>query len=83
MELKTTLVRFSVPNRQIEKKTEHAVCFDLIGGDKVWIPLKKVNIKPSDNENFSTIEMPKWVFLKTNLPMHFDPENFDYVTEYN
>lgn len=78
MELKTTMVRFNVPKKQMEKETENAVLFN-IGGDKVWIPKKKMFIKP-DNDNFNEVIMPRWVFLKTNLPLYFKTEEFDHTT---
>lgn len=82
MEIRTTIVRFNISKKQVQKQTDNAVCFDLAKDCKVWIPLKKMNLKPTDNENFLTVEMPRWVFLKTDLPMYFEPESFDYVTEY-
>lgn len=81
MEIRTTLVRFTVAKKQIEKKSENALCFE-IGNERVWIPFKKLNVYPTDDENFFQIVMPRWVFVKTNLPMYFKPEEFDHVTEY-
>lgn len=81
MEIKTTLVRFTVAKKQIEKKSENALCFE-IGNEKVWIPFKKLNVYPTENENFVQIVMPRWVFIKTNLPSYFNPEEFDYTVEY-
>lgn len=78
MELKTTLVKFNVPKRQMTKQTDNAILFDL-GDDKVWIPQKKLIVKTSDNENFNEVTMPRWVFLKTNLPLYFKTEEFDHI----
>lgn len=83
MELKTTMVRFDVPKKQMMKRTDNAVLFDLGKSDKVWIPNKKCIIKSTDDENFNEVIMPKWVFLKTNLPLYFKPQEFDHVTEIN
>lgn len=80
MELKTTMVRFNVPKKQMMKSTDNAILFEL-GDDRVWIPRKKCIIKPSDNENFNEVIMPRWVFLKTNLPLYFKAEEFDHVTD--
>ena len=81
MEIKTTLVRFIVARKQIEKETVNALCFE-IGTEKIWIPFKKLNVYPTDDDNFLEIVMPRWVFLKTNLPLYFKPEEFDYTVEY-
>jgi hypothetical protein len=80
MELKTTMVRFNVPKKQMLKRTDNAILFD-IEGDKTWIPNKKILVKPSDNENFNEITMPRWVYLKTNLPLYFKAEEFEHITE--
>ena len=79
MEIKTTMVKFNVPVRQMMKKTENAILFEL-DGDKVWIPNKKISVKPSENSNFNEVVMPRWVFLKTNLPLYFKAEEFDHIT---
>lgn len=76
-----TMVRFLVSHRQIEKRTENAVCFDT-GNEKVWIPLKKVNINKSEKPDFYEIVMPRWVFVKTNLPAYYPVEEFDFVTNF-
>ena len=81
MEIKTTMVRFNVPKKQMMKRTNSAILFD-INGDKVWIPNKKVVVKPSDNENFNEITMQRWMYLKTNLPLYFKAEEFEHVTEF-
>ena len=81
MEIKTTLVRFTVSRKQVEKRTENAICFD-INNDRVWIPFKKVNVYPTDSEDFLEIVMPRWVFVKTNLPLYFKADEFDHVSEY-
>lgn len=80
MELKTTMVRFNVPKKQMLKRTDNAILFDL-GDDKVWMPHKKCIIKPSEDGIFNEVIMPRWVFLKTTLPLHFKPEEFEHVTE--
>lgn len=82
MELKTTMVRFNVPKKRMLKSTEHATLFDL-GDDKIWIPHKKMIVNNDSNSNFNEVVMPRWVFLKTNLPLHFKPEEFNHVLEVN
>lgn len=82
MELKTTLVKFNVAKRQMIRRTDNALMFDL-GDDRVWIPHKKMIVKDSDNENFNQVIMPRWVFLKTNLPLYFKAEEFDHIVEVN
>ena len=82
MELKTTMVRFNVPKKQMLKSTENATLFDL-GDDKIWIPHKKMIVNNDANGNFNEVVMPRWVFLKTNLPLYFKPEEFNHVLEVN
>lgn len=80
MELKTTLVKLKVPKSQMTKSTDNAFLIDL-GNDKVWIPKRKMNVKPSEDEEFNEVTMPRWVFIKTNLPLYFEAKEFDHVTE--
>ena len=80
MELKTTLVKFKVPKTQMMKRTDNAILIDL-GSDKVWIPWKKLNVQPSEDETFNEVTMPRWVFIKTNLPLYFQATEFDHITE--
>lgn len=82
MEIKITLVKFNVPKRQMTKRTDNAILFEL-GDDKVWIPLKKIIIKPSDDDNFNEVILPRWIFLKTNLPLYFKAEEFNHKSEIN
>lgn len=81
MEIKITLVRFTVARKQMEKKSNDAVCFE-INNEKIWIPFKKLNIYPTDSEDFFEIVMPRWLFMKTNLPTYFTTKEFDYIAEY-
>jgi hypothetical protein len=80
MELKTTLVKLKIPKSQMLKSTDNAFLIDL-KDDKVWIPKKKMNVIPLDNEDFNEVTMPRWVFIKTNLPLYFEATEFDHVTE--
>lgn len=82
MELKTTMVRFNVPKRQMLKSTENATLFDL-GDDKIWIPHKKMIVNTDSDSNFNEVVMPRWVFLKTNLPLYFKQEEFNHTLEIN
>ena len=81
MEIRTTLVRFTVARKQIEKRSDNALRFE-VGDDSVWIPFKKLNVYPTEDENFFQIVMPRWVFVKTILPLYFKVEEFDHVIEY-
>lgn len=78
MELKIAMVKFFAPKNLMTKKTDSAILFDL-GKDKAWIPFTKLQIKPCDDELFNEVIMPRWIFLKTNLPLHFKTEEFEYV----
>lgn len=82
MELKTTMVRFYVPKKQMLKSTESAMLFDL-EDDKIWIPHKKMIVKNDADSNFNEVIMPRWVFLKTNLPLHFKQDEFIHTLEIN
>lgn len=67
MEIRTTMVRFNVLNEQIEKRTDKALLF-YFDNDKIWIPLNKLCITTAYNE--TEIIMPKWLYMKTNLPLY-------------
>lgn len=67
MEIRTTMVRFNISNEQIEKQTDKALlfCFD---NDKIWIPLNKLCV--TTTYDGTEIIMPKWLYMKTNLPLY-------------
>lgn len=87
MTISTTMVRFSYHKVAMEKKTKKAqlfLCGDTEQPVKVWIPLDKLAVK-DDRENpvMNIVTMPKWLFMKTELPFYTDPKEFIVRTEVN
>lgn len=81
MEIKTTMVRFRFPKKAMEKITDKARLFKC-GDDKVWIPLVKLEVKPDpiSPETHNECIVPKWVYMKTDLPFYTDSEEFIVTT---
>lgn len=75
MEVKTTIVKFSLPKQWCEIKTEDSqlICVtspDSKKEERIWLPLSKFNYEKSENDNEVKFSMPKWLFFKTNLPFY-------------
>lgn len=85
MEITTTMVRFRYFKEAMEKKTSKAqlfLCGDRANPVKVWVPLSKCEIKEDEEDsNYNVVVMPKWLFLKGDLPYYTDPEEFVVTSE--
>ena len=77
MEIRTTMVRFSVPNKVIEKRTDKAILF-CFNDDKIWIPCNKLCLSEAA-DNTTELIMPKWLYMKTNLPLYTTTVEFCHV----
>lgn len=85
MEISTTMVRFSYFKEAMEKRTDKAQLF-LCGSRKnpvkVWVPLNKLEVKDDEERSdMNVVTMPKWLFMKTELPFYADAEEFIVKTE--
>ena len=85
MEITTTMVRFRFFKEAMEKKTDKAQLFllgDKSNPTKVWVPLNKCEIKDDEEDaDYKVITMPKWLYLKSDLPYFTDPVEFVVKSE--
>ena len=85
MEITTTMVRFQFPKKDMVKRTDKAQlfrCYNKGAKDKIWIPLSKLEMDDSGEEaDTVTITMAKWLFLKTQLPLFVEWEEFIVKSE--
>ena len=83
MEITTTMVRFPFYKGAMEKKTEKAqlfLCGETDAPVKIWVPLNKMEVKPLDDE-FNEVIMPKWIYMKGELPLYTNAEEFIVKSE--
>ena len=78
MEVTTTMVRFTFPKAKMTIKTDKAqlfLCDDGIRKTRIWMPLSKFETFDYDNK-VCEIVMAKWLFMKSDLPIYVQPEEF-------
>ena len=82
MEITTTMVRFRFLKEAMKKRTDKAQLFLLADNQKVWVPLNKCEIKEDEEDsNYNVVTMPKWLYLKGDLPYFTDPVEFVVTSE--
>lgn len=84
MEITTTMVRFRFKKDKMEKQTDKAQLF-LCGfkdnPTKVWVPLCKCEITEDEDKDYNVVIMPKWLYMKGDLPYYSDAEEFVVTSE--
>lgn len=72
MEITTTMFRFSVKKTCMTNKSDKAIQICESEADNAlneWVPLKKIDwVEDKSFPEFFDVIMPKWVFMKGNLP---------------
>lgn len=84
METVTTMVRFRFPKDKMTKRTKKAQLFEcgLESSEKIWIPLKKMEVDANLSDTQNIVVMPRWLWMKTNLPLYSEEEEqFEVKTE--
>lgn len=80
MEITTTMVRFRFAKEAMTKKTDKAqlfLCGNTENPTKVWVPLTKLQVKEDEEDvNNNVVTMPKWLFLKTDLVLFVQYNEF-------
>ncbi|WP_195553173.1 hypothetical protein [Bacteroides eggerthii] len=87
MEITVTMVKFSFDKVAMEKRTEKAqlfLCGDRLKPIKIWIPLNKMEMKEDgEKPTMNVIMIPKWLFMKTDLPFYTDTKEYVVKLEVN
>lgn len=80
MEITTTMVRFRFAKEAMTKKTDKAqlfLCGNVENPTKVWVPLTKLEVEDDkEDAKYNVVTMPKWLFLKTDLVLFIQYNEF-------